>query len=65
MGTVDSILNFIIPLGVIGLLFWMVYRIPIIKEGVDALINKFRNWKEGREHQTTTGGRTLQSIQYE
>lgn len=47
--TFDKILNFIIPPAVIMFLLYTLYRIPIVKDGVDALRNKISDAKERRQ----------------
>ena len=61
--TIDSILNFIMPVAVFLFLGWIIYRIPIVQQGVDA----FRDWNENRRNRVSGEQETvtLKSISYE
>jgi len=61
--TIEQILNFLIPIGVWIFLGWIIYRIPIIKEGVDKLRDKISERREriGGDIETST----IRSITYE
>lgn len=48
--TLDSLLNFIIPIAVWIFLGYILYK-PF-KEPIDALVNKIREWREGKEEET-------------
>jgi hypothetical protein len=61
MGTFDSILNFIIPIGVYCFLGYILYKIPIFKQMIDAGIDKFRGMKDNKE----PGTKSIQNITYE
>lgn len=50
MTTFDDILNFVMPIIVIGFLCWIIYRIPIFKEMVNWVIDKFRTFRERRDN---------------
>lgn len=62
MGTFDDILNFIIPPAVYAFLIYLIYRIPIVTEGVSRLKDW---WLNKREKNTGTETTTLRSISYE
>lgn len=62
--TLDSILGFVIPLFVVMFLIWILYKIPIIESGVNALIRKLGELKDRRDN-SSTGTTRIQSIQYE
>ena len=47
MGTIDDILNFIIPPLIVVFLIWILY-VPF-KEPIDKLIRAIKNWKENRD----------------
>lgn len=61
--TLNSVLNFIIPIGVWIFLAWIIYRIPVVKEG----ITKLREWmaSRGNKQEETTEGVSIKSIDYE
>ena len=60
--TIDSILNTIIPPAVFLFIFWIFYRIPIVKEGIDRL----REWWSNRGNtKQEAESVTLKSITYE
>jgi len=67
MGTLDSILNFLIPILVWAFLIWILYRIPIITDGVGKLRELISNRKTkmndtgGGDFETTS----LKSVYYE
>jgi len=44
--TLDSVLNFIIPIAVYGFIIYIIYRIPLVKEGVSKLRDWYSNRKE-------------------
>jgi len=44
--TLDSVLNFIIPIAVYGFIIYVIYRIPLVKEGVSKLRDWYSNRKE-------------------
>jgi len=44
--TLDSVLNFIIPIVVYGFIIYIIYRIPLVKEGVSKLRDWYSNRKE-------------------
>ena len=65
MTAFDDFLNFIMPILVflfIGVIF---YRIPLVKQGVDSLINKVRTWRENREEAGYNETMISNSITYE
>lgn len=47
--SLDSILNFIIPIAVTIFIMWILY-VPF-KEPIDKLFNTIKGWKEGREEE--------------
>ena len=59
----DDILNFLMPILVFGFIIWIFYRIPLVKKGVDSLIEKIRGVRE------RSGGygesKKINSISYE
>ena len=62
--TIDSIINFIVPIAVWIFLAWIIYKIPIVKEGVD----KLRAWNERRKNNVGGGSEeavSIKSITYE
>jgi hypothetical protein len=61
--TIEQILNFLIPIGVWIFLGWIIYRVPIIKEGVGKLRDKISERREriGGDIETST----IRSITYE
>lgn len=48
MTSFDNIMNFIMPILVFAFIGFIFYKIPMVKQGIDALGNKFRGWKENR-----------------
>jgi len=62
-GVFDQILNAVIPPAVIGFIIYIIYKIPLVKKGVDALIGKFKDWKDGRSKTSNTSYKN--TIQYE
>lgn len=61
-GELSKILDFLIPIIVWALLIYVIYRVPIVKEGID----KLRNWwSNRREKDTGPETSTLRSINYE
>ena len=48
--TLDSILNFLIPIFVIGFLLWIIYRIPIVTQMCSWIGLKITEMRERREH---------------
>lgn len=61
-GELSKILDFLIPIIVWALLIYVIYRVPIVKEGID----KLRNWwSNRREKDTEPETSTLRSINYE
>jgi hypothetical protein len=62
MSGIDDFLNAVIPVAVFIFIFWIFYRIPIIKEGVD----RFREWWANRGVKKEEPEKfTLKSISYE
>lgn len=61
--TFNDILNFIIPIGVWLFIIWIIYRIPIVTEGVAKLKNWWENKREAREEAAETS--YLKNIEYE
>ena len=65
-GTINDILNFIIPFAVWGFLAYIIYRIPIVTEGVDRFREWLKNRKEGGSSSNSSyGGGYKSSIGYE
>jgi predicted membrane-bound dolichyl-phosphate-mannose-protein mannosyltransferase len=66
-GTLNDVLNFIIPIIVWALLAYIIYRIPIIKEGIGRLIDWNRNRRENvsNSRSSSSGGTYKTSIGYE
>lgn len=64
-GTLNDILNFIMPILVWALLIYIIYRIPIVREGVAKLINWYQNRKSGSDNQGSSGGSYKTTIGYE
>jgi hypothetical protein len=64
-GTLNDILNFIIPIAVYALIAFILYRIPIVTQGVDKLINWYQNRKIEKSNSTSSGGGYKTSIGYE
>lgn len=58
--TLNDVLNFCIPIGVWLFLIWIIYRIPIIQQGVDKLAEKIRDLREGKTTDSTVNIKTLQ-----
>jgi hypothetical protein len=62
--SLDQILNFIIPIGVWIFLAYILYK-PFATP-INALINKIRDWREGRQASDESWGyETIKSIEYE
>jgi len=59
--TLDDILNFMIPIGVWAFLIYVIYRIPIVTEGVD----KFRTWWANRGTDEEEEVFSVKTIEYE
>ena len=60
--TFNDILNFIIPIGVYIFIGWIIYRIPLVKDGVD----KLRDWNSNRKNKSTEQeALSIKSITYE
>lgn len=64
MSTFDDILNFIMPIAVFGFIGFIIYRVPLVKKGVDALIDKLSGVKE-RMKGGNGNTKTINSLQYE
>lgn len=68
-GTLNDILNFIIPIAVYGMLGYIIYRIPIVKEGIDRLIewnkNRRANVDNSNSRSSYSGGSYKTTIGYE
>lgn len=60
MGALDSILDFIIPILVYAFLIYLIYRIEIVKKGVNKLKEMWSNRKTNVNAPTS-----LNSINYE
>ena len=59
---IDQILNVLIPPAVFIFIFWIFYRIPIVKEGIDRLKDWWANRGKSKEEVESV---TLKSITYE
>lgn len=62
--SLDSILNFIIPYLVWGFIIWVIYRIPIVNEGIDKLKDWWAN-RQARKEGEVEESFTLRTISYE
>jgi hypothetical protein len=60
---IDTLLNFIIPPAIFLFIFWILYKIPIVNEGIASLIDWNRRRVEGKVEREETS--TLKSITYE
>lgn len=60
---IDQLLNFIIPPAIFLFIFWILYKIPIVKEGISSFIDWNRRRVEGKEERSDST--TLTSISYE
>ncbi len=45
----DNFMNFLMPPLVFLFIGFIFYRIPLVKQGVDALIEKIKGWRERRD----------------
>lgn len=61
----DNFLNFIMPLAVFLFIGFIFYRIPLVKKGVDALIDRIRGWKEKRADGGFEETSIYRTIEYE
>jgi hypothetical protein len=52
--TLESILNFLMPIIVWMFLLYILYRIPIFKDMINWVIDKFQAMRERRQEQTNT-----------
>jgi hypothetical protein len=58
---IDEVLNFIIPFLVWGFIAYIIYRIPLVKEGVE----KFRDWRSNRAERGEVESYNIKTITYE
>jgi len=65
MSGFDDFLNFIMPILVFAFIGFIFYRIPLVKQGVHALNDKIRSWKEGREDRGYEESSLSKTIHYE
>ena len=63
-GTLDQILNIVIPIIIFMVVCWMFYRTPLIKQMVDGIIEKIGNWRENKAEKEVEIG-INQYISYE
>lgn len=49
MSTIDDILNFIMPPLVFLFIGFIFYKIPLVKQGIDTLVNKIKSIREKKE----------------
>ena len=61
-GEFEKIINFIIPIAVWIFLGWIIYRIPVVRDGIDRL----KEWNENRKNKNAQPERSIyKSVNYE
>lgn len=61
----DKFMNFLMPPLVFLFIGFIFYRIPLVKQGVDALIEKIKGWREKRDEGGFEETSIYKTIQYE
>ena len=62
--TVSDIINFIIPIGIWVFIGWIIYKIPIVTEGIQKIIDWNSNRKNKKEENVSESN-TVRRITYE
>lgn len=61
----DKFMNFLMPPLVFLFIGFIFYKIPLVKQGIDALIEKVSNWKERRNEKGFEESSIYNTIKYE